>query len=618
MQYRWIDRVADAERQRAKANLTAELSDAENDFDVEITRTFEVFAAPAAELPEYGERYKEWLRLAPYPNLVRGVYVVDDRNPEAAPKPIVEGEPLIGPVRWRDDSPRAAPIPPGPITTTAGPIGPQGGVQVFSQGMVVSSVTALGSQLTVDGNPVLVFPMAPMFSTFQVARVQRFAAPPRRIRLDRRHDLPPIHEWVPQWGLLVFDASYIRAFLLPRLVNRHFPRVASDYDILITDESPETRSRIVFQSESAPPEDKFAHPDASTTLLRLRPDCLEPPMSAHEVRVTANPPRENISAFANSVSELMTRRPTVCSAAQPLGDDSVGLWKISVRYRAGSLDQAMATFRQRNLLFGGGVLLVLALGILALIAFTERARALAQMKTEFVLGVSHELRTPLAVIRLAADNLKRGMVENSADARKYGEIVDAHASELSHMIEETFTFARMQSTALAQRGAPISPEQIVRSSLANCESVLKNAGIEMELDLEPNLPLIDVDARLMVRCLDNLIHNAAKHAKSGQWVAVRAARVDKSQREWVQISVEDKGGGISARDLPHIFEAFYRGKQEEGTQVHGVGLGLALVKRIIESHHGMIDVQSSKMTGTRFSLFLRTHLDSREGEKKSV
>src|SRR6516165_11618204 len=113
-----------------------------------------------------------------------------------------------------------------------------------------------------------------------------------------------------------------------------------------------------------------------------------------------------------------------------------------LRYREGSLDQGITTFRRRNLLLSGGVLLVLALGILMLTISAERARALAEMQAEFVLGVSHELRTPLTIIRVAADNLKRGIVKNAEQAHKYGEIIHAHASELSKMVEEKLAFAR--------------------------------------------------------------------------------------------------------------------------------------------------------------------------------
>jgi signal transduction histidine kinase len=267
----------------------------------------------------------------------------------------------------------------------------------------------------------------------------------------------------------------------------------------------------------------------------------------------------------------------------------------------------MAAFRHRSLLLSCGVLLVLSLGMLMLIVFTERARALAEMQAEFVLGVSHELRTPLTVIRVAGDNLRKGMVENSKQAHSYGEIISHHARELSNMIEETLVFARMQSATLIRAGTPAFPEQIVKSSLARCADSLRDAGMEVELHLAPNLPSVDVDVRLMNSCLENLIQNAVKYANAGHWMAIRAHRVRRPEGERVQISVEDRGRGISPDDLPHIFEPFYRGTVEESSTVHGVGLGLTLVKRVVEAHHGTVEVERSNTSGTLFSVFLPVH-----------
>jgi len=286
-----------------------------------------------------------------------------------------------------------------------------------------------------------------------------------------------------------------------------------------------------------------------------------------------------------------------------------------VRYRAGSLDQAMATFRHRNLLLGGSVLLVLALGISMLVVLTERARALAEMQAEFVLGVSHELRTPLTVIRLAADNLKKGMVESSEQAHKYGEIIHAHASELSNMIEETLAFARMQSTTLIPHRTLVAPEQIVKAALADNESALRDAGVEVELDLAPDLPLLNVDLRLVKRCLENLIQNVGKYAAMGRSMTIRASKADRPDGERVKISVEDRGPGISPVDLPHVFKPFYRGKHGEASRVPGVGLGLTLVKRVVEAHHGTVEVENSPLNGAIFSICLPSDRSQRETRK---
>lgn len=275
----------------------------------------------------------------------------------------------------------------------------------------------------------------------------------------------------------------------------------------------------------------------------------------------------------------------------------------------------MATFRRRNLLLGGSVLLVLAVGISMLVVLTERARALAEMQAEFVLGVSHELRTPLTVIRLAADNLMKGMVESSEQAHKYGEIIQGRAAELSNMIEETLAFARMQSTTLIPHRTLVAPEQIVKAALADNESAVRDAGVEVELDLASDLPLLNVELRLVKRCLANLILNVVKYAAMGRWMAIRATRENKPDGERVKISVEDRGPGISSGDLPHVFEPFYRGKHGEASQVPGVGLGLTLVKRVVEAHHGTMEVESSARNGTIFSIYLPFDQPAEEAHK---
>jgi signal transduction histidine kinase len=262
----------------------------------------------------------------------------------------------------------------------------------------------------------------------------------------------------------------------------------------------------------------------------------------------------------------------------------------------------MTTFRRRNVILSGSVLLVLALGISMLVVLTERARALAEMQAGFVLGVSHELRTPLTVIRLAADNLKKGIVETADQALKYGEIIHAHASDLSNMIEETLELARMQSAPPIHQRTITRPEQIVKNALTRNESALRNAGIEVDLDLAAGLPPINADVLLVQRCLENLIQNVVKYAAVGGWVAIRVRKAKRPEGEGVQISVEDRGPGISPADLPHIFEPFYRGKSGEASRIPGVGLGLTLVKRVVEAHQGSVKVESSKIT--RFSILL--------------
>ena len=595
VQYRWIERLAEAQRQREKANLSASLANLEREFDIEITRVFVVFQAPFAS-SDYSERYKEWLQRDPNPGLIRGVYVAQAGRKELLPKPVIPGEPAIRSTEWREALPELRP-PFAGVAVAAGR--PVLSARTFFQGPAGTAFALHGPMVTVDGNPAFVFPILPTAVPKGLATHIRGPEPHRtgdELVVVRGMAVPP------QWVLVVLNADYIKATLLPRLVNltlRSAP--ASDYEILVVNRNSGGSPEVVFRSESAPPEDQFAHPDGRIGLFDLRLDCFSSSSFPNTVSAAGTP--FSVRVTSRDLPDVWTGKPLACSGPGTTSrEDSGALWEALVKYRAGSLDDAMASFRRRNLLLSGSVLLVLALGISMLVVLTERARALAQMQAEFVLGVSHELRTPLTVIRLAADNLKHGMVANSDQAVQYGEIIHAHASELSNMIEETLEAARMRSAALTCHRAVVDAKQIVKNALADNDSALRQAGMEVELDLAPDLPPLHADARLLQRSLHNLIQNGIKYAAAGRWMAIRGQKITRPEGERVQISVEDRGPGISPHDLPHIFEPFYRGNRDDSSQIPGVGLGLTLVKQVVEAHRGEIHVETSKIT--RFSIFL--------------
>src|SRR5207248_8492512 len=265
------------------------------------------------------------------------------------------------------------------------------------------------------------------------------------------------------------------------------------------------------------------------------------------------------------------------------------------------LDTAFATFRIRTIAASFGVLLVLALGITMLTLSTERARVLAKLQMEFAMGISHELRTPLTVIRVAADNLANGMMENAQHAQKYGRLIGDEARRLTDMVEQILTFARTQSPRGGSDLSPVAPEHIVRRALAVCGPALREAGMEVERFVDPGLPLVSVDENLIVDCVQNLLNNAVKYAASGGWVRVRAETAPGGR---VRIAVEDHGPGVDAEELPHIFDPFYRGEGVRNSQIPGVGLGLSLVKRIVEAHHGTVEAENAAGAGAIFSIFL--------------
>ena len=599
VQHHWINKLAEAQRQSAKASLSAALSNVESDFDIEITRAFVAFQLPFANL-EYSERYQEWLLHAPYPNLIRGIYIAEPGQNDSPPKPVIPGEPPILSNAWQRELPKLEP-PFGGIMTSSAVSGPPV-FQAFSAGASGVAFVSRNPKVVIDGNPAFVFPIMPPAPPVESTVVTR--------RLEKKSSFQkrkvvkfggPAHP--SQWAVVVLDLNYISTTFLPDLVRHYFRSSSgSDYETLVVDRKGTKSSRTIFPSQSAPPESQFAQPDGRIRLFELRLDCFLPSPPANVINVVGSAAQVRVQSTEN-LSEILARKPSTCSTPAPMPDDGPGRsWEMLVRYRAGSLDQAIATFRHRNLFLSATVLLVLALGIFIVVLLTERARALAEMQAEFVLGVSHELRTPLTIIRVAADNLKRGVVESAEQVHKYGEIIHAHASELSNMVEEALAFARMRSGELARHRTVVAPAQIVREALAEHESALRNAGMEVELDLAPDLPPINADVRMVRRSLDNLIQNAVKYAAAGRWMAIRTGKVSRKDGDRVQISVEDRGAGISPDDLPHIFEPFYRGKGAQASQAPGIGLGLTLVRSVAETHEGTVEVETANVT--RFSIFL--------------
>jgi signal transduction histidine kinase len=409
---------------------------------------------------------------------------------------------------------------------------------------------------------------------------------------------------IQRWSVAVFDLNYIATTLLPELFRRYLPGGSTlDYDIRIVNDPATLVNRVVFPRGTQSREAGLPQPDWHIGLFSPRLDCFTPDFRPRPPTVPGLIP----APAPLNLTRLLTQKVTSCrTISLPESAAGPGLWTLQVNYRPLSTEGALATFRRRSVLFSGGVLLVLGLGVFTLILLSERASALAEMRSELVLGVSHELRTPLTVIRVAADNLARGMAADGEQARNYGQLIGVEAARLSDMIEDTLAFARLQSGRRSLDTAPVDVAELVASSLANCQEPLRDAGVRSHTDIAPNLPPIEANARLIGKCLENLVQNVIRYAAVGHWMVVSAHQADRPEGSRVRISVADHGPGIPITDLPHIFEPFYRGRNGAASTATGLGLGLTFVKRVVEAHRGNVEVEVTA-TGTVFSLFLRCH-----------
>jgi signal transduction histidine kinase len=301
------------------------------------------------------------------------------------------------------------------------------------------------------------------------------------------------------------------------------------------------------------------------------------------------------SGVSATVSDKLYATGAAAATSARLAVASAPHWRLLVKHPSGSLEQAVNSVRLRNLMISTGILGLLAVSVGFLVVSTRRAHDLARQQLEFVATVSHELRTPLAVIRSAADNLADGVVNDEARVRQYGQLVRREGLRLTALVEQILEFAGLQSGRAVTR-QPVPIDAVVREAAAAADA----AGVQIELSMADGLPPVAGDSAALRRVFVNLIGNAVKYGAAAGWVGVTAQARDGS----LEIAVRDRGIGIAPAEQEKIFEPFYRTPDVVAAQIQGAGLGLSLVKRIVEAHGGRISVTSAPGQGSTFTVTL--------------
>lgn len=319
-------------------------------------------------------------------------------------------------------------------------------------------------------------------------------------------------------------------------------------------------------------------------------------MSNANAAASPSAPDAAVNLF-ESVSEEARRR-----GHAPLQAGGEEQWQLVVQDPAGSVDVGVAQWRRRNLAISFGLLAILAGTMALLFSVSRRAERLAKLQMEFVAGVSHELCTPLAVINSAAENIVDGVVEGAAQVREYGTIIREQGRRLERLVDEVLLFAagRFGRSGYDLRPTEVAP--ILEQSLAASEAMLRDGGFTFQKEIGADLPFVIADPEALGKCVENLISNAMKYSGESRWIALRAVSTPNQVSPEVHIIVEDRGIGIAPADLPHIFEPFYRAQEVRDGQVRGVGLGLYLVKRMMEAMGGGVSVTSKPGKGSTFTL----------------
>jgi signal transduction histidine kinase len=168
-------------------------------------------------------------------------------------------------------------------------------------------------------------------------------------------------------------------------------------------------------------------------------------------------------------------------------------------------------------------------------------------------------------------------------------------------VEQVLQFASTKAGHVIRQRAPVPVESLIDAGLRSSRVVLAGPNLVVDRHLEVGLPLVLADEVALKHVLQNLVDNAVKYGTEGSnWIGISAAAVPDGSGTAVEIKVSDRGPGIPLDEQPHIFDPFFRGRRAVQDQVHGTGLGLNLVKKIVEAHGGAIRVHSEPMKGTEF------------------
>ena len=591
LQYHWIGQLSEAKRSEMQQALRTSTWRFTSEFHRDLARVYanvllnRPFTA-AESKDRHAERFRQWSTIAMHPKLVKRVMIVDDGKLSILDSDSGDFEPAEWPtdlMAFREElkqsgsrqrmfrgggprdggPPRGGPRqdgsqPPPKPPSEGGP----GGFRSFGGG-VSESIVALYSP---------------------------------RFREGKEGEMPGFSGWT----VAELDLEYIQSDLLPDLVQRYF---GDNYRIRIVNRT--DPSLQIFASKQAETV-SFATPDLEAGLFELMPQEMNRFGNGRDrggKSSKGGAPRRVGDAFKGG-GDGASRGPGGPRGGED-GPPTVlgrqGKWLLQAKHESGSLDSAVQSLRYKNLGIISGILLLMGLTIAAFVASTRRAQQLAQQQMEFVAGISHELRTPLTVICSAGDNLAGGVVKSEAQVKRYGTLVRNEGRRLADMVEQILGYAGIQKGRVPAP-QPVDVESIVDSAFRASDQLLQARNCDVKRHLAPGLPAVLGDSVSLSHSIQNLIANAAKYGGETPWISVSAEASSDGGK--VRILVEDRGPGIEAADLRHIFEPFYRGRRADDDQIHGTGLGLSLVKRIVEAHNGRVSVESTVGKGSRFILEL--------------
>src|SRR5215208_5632189 len=256
------------------------------------------------------------------------------------------------------------------------------------------------------------------------------------------------------------------------------------------------------------------------------------------------------------------------------------------------------------------VLMFLLCGMALTLRATDREARLAQAKSNFVANVSHELKTPLSLISLFSEILELGRVNNEEKKTEYYRIIRHESLRLNKMIDNILDFSKIEAGRKTYNLADGDIAEVIQNVLSSYRYQIVNSGFDIQTNIQASLPPVSIDRDAMAQAISNLLDNAIKYSGEVKQLSITT----ETRGADLSIEIADHGIGIPRAEQAKIFEKFYRVGNGLVHDVKGSGLGLSLVKHIIEAHHGTISVESDVGKGSRFTILLPLTRKAADGQ----
>ena len=578
LQYRWSNEASEATAVRLADTLQLSMINWHLDFlrnfsEVCLAMRIDPEGGMDADLDQYARRLGEWKTIARYPDLVSSVYLLkaDKAGPRALR--LDPGSQHFVPDDWPSQF--------RSFVRELKQASFDGGEAAFTDPSSESPSQPFGERFYDIGDALKGWRFEPSIpALFHPIQHASTAGPPERSNRE-----------AADWMAIDLNAGAIQKKILPDLAHRYFQGTDGlDYQVAVV--AGFEPAQLLYSSDSGFGQQAVLDADGTMDLFgRVRDKAVGSPINVFHLPSANKGPAASVG-----IGWFPLLRST------PENQD----WQLMVRHRRGGpLGAFVADMHRRDLAVSFGALLLLVISMAMLIIASNRAQRLARLQMDFVTAVSHELRTPLTVISSAADNIAQGVVASKEQLTQYGSVIGDHVRQLSGLVEEILLFATTNNGRQRFHRRPLDVSEIVDLALASTAGLVRAAKFTIERDVEPGLPRVVGDLLALSQCLQNLITNALKYGREERWIGIRAglAEHDAGGTE-VQVSISDRGMGISSTDLPHIFEPFYRSPSVAAAQIHGTGLGLSLAKRIAEAMKGQLTVTSVHGRGSTFILHL--------------